>query len=98
MVRSFSPWWKYNMLMDHRKNCKVISRTTVQDVTDSELKTDEIKALFVVLDKAVGLSDMLHEEDTKDKMDEGNERSDNLLPYDPNSLVGAIEEDATVFD
>eukprot|EP00957_Ditylum_brightwellii_P138574 10562302-Ditylum_brightwellii.AAC.1 len=35
------------------KKCKVISRTTVQHITDSELKTDEIKAQFVELDKAV---------------------------------------------
>eukprot|EP00957_Ditylum_brightwellii_P058548 4439717-Ditylum_brightwellii.AAC.1 len=41
---------------------------------------------------------MLYEEDIEDEMDEVNEGIDNPLPYDPNSLVGDIEEGTNVFD
>eukprot|EP00957_Ditylum_brightwellii_P195017 14858873-Ditylum_brightwellii.AAC.1 len=41
---------------------------------------------------------MLYEEDIEDEMDEVNGGVDNPLPYDPNSLVGDIEEGTNVFD
>eukprot|EP00957_Ditylum_brightwellii_P192252 14635015-Ditylum_brightwellii.AAC.1 len=41
---------------------------------------------------------MLYEEDIEGQKDEVNEGIDNPLPYDPNSIVGNIEEDTNMFD
>ena len=82
----------------------VYSRTTVQHVTSQDLKSEDIRRQFELLDPrlnerlddqnfvAPDAPNMLYEEDLEP------DYADNPQPYNPEATVGDVEEDTNVFD
>ena len=89
---------------------QVLACTTVQHVTDQELKSDDIRTQFEHLDSglterlrddnfvASDTAEMLYEEDVEDEFNAIDEGIDNPEPIDKDGLAGDIEEDTNVYD